>query len=157
MKSLSPRAEIAIEKLYEAFHAQELLPDCACQCAVGNICNNQDFWKNFSDDHGSTQLNYIGLVNEKLGKRFYGFTPRELLVIEQVFLLACGYQLPLNYKSKKPTLNEDILSEGLSAVVNLFCKWENIENMMDCSKLFDFTPSQNRNNYDKKSRVSEVF
>lgn len=136
----SSRLDQAINKLYNAFHNNMLHPECAKQCAVGNICNNTDSWKHFSDQHGSTKLNYVGLVNHKFGKRFYGYTPLELLKIEAVFLKACGYSLPLNHKGNQPEnpTDKNILFNSLCAVVEFLCLLDGIENVMDYSKLFTF-------------------
>jgi len=139
MKATS-RFDIAVEKLYNAFHNDTLHPECCNQCAVGNILDHKDFWKNFSDQHGSLQLNYLGKVHESLGRKFNGYFPSELLLIEYTFLHACGYQLPLHYKHKKPDdpKDKDILFNGLSAVVSLLCKLDNITDIMDCSSLFHY-------------------
>jgi len=129
----SNRFENAIRKLYTAFHNNELNPECCKQCAVGNILDNTDFWKHFSDKRGSTKLNYVGLVNHNFGKRFFGYTPSELLKIEAVFLAGCGYSLPLNHKGTRPDnpTNEDVLFNGLSEVINLLCELDGLENIMD--------------------------
>lgn len=135
----SSRLEQAINKLYNAFHNNTLHPECAKQCAVGNICNNTDSWKYLSDRHGSTQLNYIGLVNQNFGKRFYGYSPQELLNVEAVFLKACGYSLPLDHKGLRPDnpTDRDVLFRGLSAVVELLSQLDGIDDVMDYSKLFE--------------------
>ena len=133
------RFDEAIKKLYNAFHKETLNPKSCTQCAVGNILDNKDFWKHLSDDHGSLQLNYVGLVNQNLGKRFNGYTPNELLQIERKFLKSCGYKLPLRVNSnpKKP-INKDVLFKGLSSVVTLLCKLDAIPNVMDCTELFQY-------------------
>ncbi len=138
MKTTS-RLETALGKLYNAFHNDTLNPECCKQCAVGNILDNTDSWKHLSDRHGSTVLNYIGKVHETLGRKFNGYTPLELLKIEITFLEACGYQLPLNYKNSKPQnpTDKDILFEGLSAVITLLCKLDNVPNPMDYVRLFE--------------------
>jgi hypothetical protein len=130
----------AINKLYNAFHDNTLNPESCTQCAVGNILDNNDFWKHLSDNHGSLQLNYVGLVNQNLGRRFNGYTPLELLQIETVFLKNCGFSLPLHYKGHKPNnpRDKEILFHGLAAVVTQLCKLDNIPNIMDCSKLFAY-------------------
>lgn len=129
----------AIIKLYHAFHNDTLIPECNMQCAVGNILNNTDSWKHFSDSHGCLQLNYVGLVNENLGRRFQGFKPSELLQIEAVFLSACGYQLPLHHKNRQPknNLNKDVLFNGLTALVALLCELDKVPNVLNCSELFN--------------------
>lgn len=135
----TPRFEQAITQLYEAFHNGNLHPECAKQCAVGNICNNTDSWKHLSDRHGSTKLNYVGLVNQNFGKRFFGFTPLELLKIEAIFLKGCGYSLPLDHKGVRPNnpTDKDVLFGGLSAVIAYLCELDGIDNVMDYAKLFE--------------------
>ncbi|MFD2551896.1 Na(+)-translocating NADH-quinone reductase subunit F [Bizionia sediminis] len=136
------RFDQAILKLYHAFHSGTLVPECNQQCAVGTILNNSESWKHFSDNHGSTVLNYVGLVNENFGRRFGGYKPSELLQIEVTFLKACGYQVPLHYSHKKPEqpLNKDTLFSGLTAVVSLLCKLDNLPDVMNCQALFMYKP-----------------
>ena len=138
----SVRLDLAIKKLYNAFHNNELHPECCKQCAVGNILDNKDSWKHLSDHHGAMELNYIGNVHQTLGRKFNGYTPLELLQIEAAFLKACGYQLPLHHKNKKPKnpTDKDTLFNGLTEVVTLLCKLDNIPNIMDYTKLFEFSP-----------------
>jgi len=134
------RLELAITKLYTAFHNDLLHPECCKSCAVGNILDNTDTWKHFSDTHGSVILNYVGKVHQGLGRTFKGYSPQELLQIEAVFLDACGYSLPLNYKGVKPShpKDKDLLFFGLSATIAFLCKLDGITNVMDYSKLFEF-------------------
>lgn len=134
----SARFDNAIQKLYEAFHSDSLNPLCCKQCAVGNILDNNDFWKDLSTGHGSTELSYVGKVNEVFGKRFAGFTPSELLQIESVFLKSCGVILPVTSSLKKSEFSKEQLFDGLVATVELLCKIEGIPNVLDCSELFDF-------------------
>lgn len=144
------RFDEAIKKLYNAFHNETLNPKSCTQCAVGNILDNKDFWKHLSDDHGSLQLNYVGLVNQNLGKRFNGYTPNELLLIEREFLKSCGYKLPLRVNSNpKNPISKDVLFKGLSSVVTLLCKLDAIQNVMDCTELFQY----NGTNSNKESLV----
>ena len=131
------RFDQAITKLYNAFHNQTLNPESCTQCAVGNILDNKDFWKHLSDYHGSTQLNYVGLVNQNLGKKFNGYSPIELLQIEMEFLTKCGYSLPLRYSNSKKEISQDNLFTALCGVVELLCKFDNLPNVIDCSKLFE--------------------
>jgi hypothetical protein len=134
------RFDNAIIKLYKAFHAGTLNPDDCKNCAVGNMLENSDHWKHFTDKHGSIQLNYVGLVHQNLGRRFQGYTPLELLQIEASFLRGCGYTglnkgpllRPENCRDKTTLFN------GLSAVVDTLCRLDNIPNMMNCTRLFDF-------------------
>lgn len=133
------RFEMAIKKLYMAFHDNHLNPDDCAACAVGNILDGQDFWKHLSDDHGSLKLNYVGRFHEMRGKTFNGYAPSELLKIEFTFLKGCGYELPYRYNHKRPDnpTDKDLLFSGLCAVVELLCKMDGIENIMDYQKLFE--------------------
>jgi len=132
------RLEAALEKLYTAFHNNTLNPECANNCAVGNICNHTDSWKHLSDGHGTHRLNYVGLVHQNLGRKFHGYTPEELLKIEYEFLKGCGYSLPLTHKSHRPKdpTSKDTLFKGLAACIAYLCDLDNVENIMDCSALF---------------------
>lgn len=134
----SSRFEQAILKLYTAFHKGDLNPECACQCAVGNICDNSDRWKYLSDDHGSLVLNYVGMVNEAFGKRINGYLPSELLQIEHAFLQGCGYQLPLRYNHFKPDnpMDRELQFNGLIQAIMLMCQLEGIKNITDYTSLF---------------------
>lgn len=136
----TPRLEFAITKLYNAFHNNELNPECCKQCAVGNILDKTDSWKHLSDYHGCLQLNYVGKVHQNLGRTFNGYTPLQLLRIEDIFLSSCGYQLPLHHKNKRPQhpTHKDILFEGLCSVIEFLCKLDNITNIMNYTKLFEF-------------------
>lgn len=134
------RLEQALQKLYIAFHKNELHPECCRQCAVGNILDNREDWKHLTDHHGSVELNYVGKVHEVIGRKFNGYSPLELLKIEATFLKACGYKLPLHTQNKNPknATNKDVLFNGLSAVVAFLCELDNIPNIMDYSKLFEY-------------------
>jgi len=134
------RLEDALIKLYNAFHNNELNPECCSACAVGNILDNHDSWKHLSDEHGSTQLSYVGRVHQRLGRKFNGYSPLELLQIEKIFLEACGFITPLSHYNQKPLnpTNKDVLFNGLSAVVDFLCQLDNIKNGMNYSKIFEF-------------------
>ena len=138
------RLENAINKLYEAFHNDMLIPECPCRCAVGNVCDNRDFWKGFTDEHGSATLNYVGNVNEQFGKRFYGYSPSQLLKLEQEFLLGCGFTIPLNPRKNSPQkqVSKETLFDGLSAAVGYLCQLDGIPNVMDYGKLFDYNKEE---------------
>ncbi|CAM3331035.1 Na(+)-translocating NADH-quinone reductase subunit F [Aequorivita lipolytica] len=132
------RLDAALEKLYNAFHNDTLNPECCNHCAVGNICNNTDSWKYLSDDHGSLQLNYVGIIHQNLGRRFYGYSPLELLNIEAEFLKGCGYILPLNFRNAKPKhpTSKETLFNGLCGAVALLCSLDGVQNVMDYYPLF---------------------
>lgn len=140
------RFDNAINKLYNSFHNGTLNPECAKQCAVGNICGNTDSWRHLTDIHGSLVLNYTGIVNENFGRKFYGYKPSELLQIEAAFLRGCGYSLPYTHTSIKPAdaTNKENLFDGLCEVVALLCKLEGIHDIMNYSNLFDFEPNTSR-------------
>ena len=130
--STSTRLEQALQKLYAAFNSDNLYPECCKQCAVGTILDGTDYWKHLSDDHGSLKLNYIGQVHENLGRRFNGYKPSELLLIEQTFLKACGFQVPLHHQNTKPKNNQnsDTLFNGLCKVIDCLCKLDYIPNVV---------------------------
>lgn len=136
---MTRRLEQALTKLYNAFHNDQLEPECACGCAVGNILDRKDAWKHLSDDHGSIVLNYVGKVHEALGRTFNGYKPSELLLIEKTFLDACGYQTPLRHNQKRPTnsSDKDLQFNGLCAVVSLLCELDKQPDAMRLSSLFD--------------------
>lgn len=149
MKTTS-RLEAAIRKLYVAFYNNTLNPECCKQCAVGNILDGTDNWKHFSEDHGSLQLNYIGTVHQNFGRTYKGYTPLELLHIEHVFLKACGYQLPLHHKNKKPEhpTDNETLFNGLCAVIEWLCELDNVANVMNYKQLFENVCLEKRKNKD---------
>ena len=132
----------AVSKLYNAFHSQTLAPECCNHCAVGTILDNRDYWKHLSDFHGSLQLNYIGLVNQRLGKTFNGYSPKELLQIEYTFLKALGYNTPLAKGSSVKIHSTNNFFKALSAVVSLLCQLDNYEDIMNIESLLDYKPSK---------------
>lgn len=136
----SVRLENAITKLYQAFHSDALQPECCKRCAVGNICDNSDTWKYLTEAHGSLKLSYLGSLNENFGRKVYGYSPKELLQIEVVFLKGCGYTVPLSYGFKRPksSIDKDKLFDGLCDTVQFLCQLDGIPNVMDYSKLFEF-------------------
>lgn len=136
----SKRLEQALIKLYNAFHNNRLHPEDCTACAVGNILDNYDSWKHLSDEHGSLKLSYVGRVHQNLGRKFNGYAPEEILQIEKVFLEACGFKTPLCHYNQKPqnSTSKEVLFDGLSAVIELLCKLDNIDNVMDYSRLFEY-------------------
>lgn len=130
------RLDQALEKLYSAFNSGTLHPECCKQCVVGTILDGTDSWKHLSNDHGSLKLNYVGQVHESFGRRFNGYKPSELLLIEKTFLETCGYELPIHHQNYKPLnpMESNMLFKGLSAVVGLLCKLDNSPNVFDTAK-----------------------
>lgn len=141
------RLEAALMKLYQAFNADELHPEDACRCAVGNLLNQKDYWKHLSDDHGSLKLNSVGELHQNLGRKFEGYTPKELLQIEAAFLKGCGYSLPLSHKGRRPEYptHPDTLFNGLSEVIHTLCHLEGIENLWELNLRFDRLREEKRN------------
>ena len=135
------RLEKALNKLYTAFYNEQLDPENCCHCAVGNICDNIDAWKHFTDIHGSIKLNYLGRLHETLGKRINGYSPLELLSIEAVFLKACGYSLTSKNRLLKPAkiIDREMKFRGLCAAIDYLCALDNVENVMELYKRFDLT------------------
>jgi len=130
---MSKRLDEALNKLYNAFNNGTLNAECCKNCAVGNICDNSDSWRHLSDNHGSRDLNYVGLVHQNIGRRFYGYTPLELLNIETEFLKGCGYKLPLNHKNRRPkdSTSKEILFGGLCAAIDYLCLLDGVPNVME--------------------------
>lgn len=146
MSSTTKRFNEALKKLYVAFHNDTLNPEDCKQCAVGNILDNNDSWRHMTDLHGSNRLNYVGLVHQNLGRRFNGYSPIELLKIEASFLEGCGYRLGKTYCHKPDYyIDQDILFNGLSAVVSTLCELDGVKNVMDCSSLFNYELKDNFN------------
>lgn len=144
---LPARLDTALIKLYTAYTDQELHPEDACRCAVGNILDRKDFWKNLSDDHGSLQLNYIGRVHEGLGRRFFGYKASELLQIERAFLKGCGYSLPLSRSNQRPInpTDPDTLFNGLSEALTVLFSLEGLENQWELTVHLESLQSLRRN------------
>ena len=140
------RLETDIEKLYTAFYNEQLDPENCCHCAVGNICDNVDAWKHFTDIHGSVQLNYLGRLHETLGKRINGYSPLELLSIEAVFLKACGYSLTSRNRLIKPAkiIDHEMMFKGLCAAIDYLCALDNVDNVMELYKRFDLSAERQR-------------
>ncbi|WP_179374501.1 Na(+)-translocating NADH-quinone reductase subunit F [Winogradskyella wichelsiae] len=150
MKS-SLRFDNAITKLYKAFHHNTLNPEDFKQCAVGNILDNKDSWQHLTNRHGTTQLNYIGLVHQNMKRRFNGYLPNELLSIENAFLKGCDYHFTATMQLHRPeNINDDKLFNGLCAVVSLLCSFDGRMDVMDCSKLFNYERSNSNRNLNKQ-------
>jgi hypothetical protein len=133
------RLENALIKLYNAYHNNRLNPEDCTACAVGNILDNHESWKHLSDQHGSLKLSYLGSVHQNLGRKFNGYTPQELLQIEKTFLESCGFTTPLRHYNQKPInpRSNEVLFKGLCAIVALLCQLDDIDNVMDYSKIFE--------------------
>lgn len=144
MIQLPKRLEQALIKLYHAFHNNRLDPEDCTACAVGNILDHHDSWKHLSNEHGSLSLSYVGTVHQRLGRSFNGYTPLQLLEIEKVFLEACGFKTPLCHYNPKPfnPRSKEVLFKGLCAVVDLLCYYDDVPNVMDYYKVFEFEQNE---------------
>ena len=137
--NIPQRLEQALTKLYDAFHHGTLNPRCCHYCATGNICDRVDAWKNFTDHHGSMELNRLGRLNEAFGRRINGYLPSELLTIEAIFLQGCGYKIPFKRSDRSvDPQDKDAQFNGLCAVVEYLCSLDGVGNVMDLTKLFEF-------------------
>lgn len=136
----SKRLEQALIKLYNAFHNNRLNPEDCTACAVGNILDNHDSWKHLSNNHGSLKLSYLGTLHQNLGRKFNGYSPKEIIEIEKVFLESCGFKTPLCHYNQKPInpTSKEVLFDGLTAVVALLCKFDNASNVMEFSRIFEY-------------------
>ena len=59
--------------------------------------------------------------------------------LEATFLQACGFEIPLHHKNKKPKnpTEKAVLFEGLSAVIELLCQLDKVPNVLDIKRLFE--------------------
>lgn len=138
MKNTSERFNNAITKLYNAFH-NGLLDSYDCShCAVGNICGNKSEWARLrifgGDDFIEEPYKDVYSLSEYaegldlVSKT--GYTGFEVIEIEKIFLRYVPFDL---------RINKDAQFKGLEAVVEYLCELEGIENVMDYSKLFEYT------------------
>jgi hypothetical protein len=136
------RFNAAITKLYNAFHKGELNPNDCMHCAVGNLCDNSNLWAHLVKSHYGRQYyldNYKGQVKEVVDKT--GYSPQELLKIEDIFLTGCDVKdgdFPL-FKDKNHQFN------GLCAVVEYLCELDNIPNVMEIQSLFEISTTKQVN------------
>lgn len=136
------RFDNAVIKLYNAFHENRLVAMDCTACAVGNLCDNSRAWI----DHpilsearalDETNINEFVDVPNIMGTNYSAL---ELAQIENLFMF--GYKLEINYKKKDcisikfPDLKERHFV-GLCAVIEYLCELDNIENVMDYTKLFE--------------------
>ncbi|WP_179343854.1 Na(+)-translocating NADH-quinone reductase subunit F [Winogradskyella ursingii] len=148
----SKRFNLAVQKLYSAFHNNTLNPEDCKHCAVGNILDNISQWEYLSEKHGTTRLSYIGMLNQKLGRRFNGYSPMELLQVETAFLKGCGYKFIKNNRLQKPKnfKDNDILFNGLSEVIAVLCRLDNIENVMAIDTIQNSISNQKSRKFKEK-------
>lgn len=135
MEKIPIRLENAITKLYTAFHEGKLNAMDGCCCAVGNLCNNEDYW---------VPIKYLSESGKEKAKIQSGYSHIELRQIESLFMF--GYKV--NYKGtvlgraewadwRGTKLEKESQFKGLCAVVEYLCELDNIPNVMDYTKLFE--------------------
>jgi hypothetical protein len=123
------RFDKAVTKLYNAFHENRLNGmDCKA-CAVGNMCDNVDYWTNWSSYKKRKEISI------KIG---YSFV--EIDNIESLFMF--GVKINEIEESKwdvgnKEHKGKETQFKGLCAVVEYLCELDNIPNIMDYTKLFE--------------------
>jgi len=118
MKTMTPRLENAVTKLYNAFHANELNGMSCTQCAVGNMCGNSKHWSSIAPT--------------------IGYAMYELKIVESLFMFG---KKKLSEKSKWDVgeyQDKEIHFKGLCAVVKYLCELDNYPNIMEIQFLFEF-------------------
>jgi hypothetical protein len=107
------RFENAAVKLYNAFNKGELNAMDACACAVGNLCNNEDFWRGNHSQPLKT-------------KKVTGYNMEEIYIIEHLFMF--GVQ-DVNKKSLWCALNmtKENQYNALMAVLEYLAELDNIK------------------------------
>jgi hypothetical protein len=132
------RFENAVMKLYKAFHENRLNATDCTACAVGNICDNSDDWKNnfghalCLDYNNGLILKLEEYPKTKTAYFKNGYNQDELHNVEKVFL---NYWLNKPHSSGKT--DKDLQFKGLCAVVEYLAELDNIPNPMDYSRLFE--------------------
>ena len=145
----TPRFDRAVTKLYTAFHNGELdAMDCK-HCAVGNICDNRNDWRYTGFYVGAPKedailfnLNPDKVVSES------GYSVVELANIESIFMFGkipnqerkWYKDLGLSGWSAKDINydNKENIFIALTRVIEYLCELDNIPNVMDYSKLFEY-------------------
>jgi len=118
----------AVTKLYNAFHEDRLDAwDCK-SCAVGNICDNKNDWSaiRWTLNGKFRPEFFLGEAKAQILKT--GYSPFEILTIENVFTGAMEFEKRFEKESQ---------FNGLSAVIEYLCELDNIPNIMDYKTLFE--------------------
>jgi len=130
------RFDKAVIKLYNAFHKGRLNSNHCGACAVGNIVGH-GFW---SGGAPSDYIIGVRMVREiTINDNVSGYNKKELAGIEYRFIMAVHSSGP-TYNGKKGRYNEKKKDHfrGLCAVVEYLCELDNIPNVMDFTKLFEY-------------------
>jgi len=107
------RFENAAVKLYNAFNKGELNAMDACACAVGNLCNNQDFWTGNNPQPLKT-------------KNVTGYDIEEINNIESLFMY--GVQsINKNMLWDANNMTKENQYDGLMAVLNYLAELDDIK------------------------------
>jgi hypothetical protein len=107
------RFENAAVKLYNAFNKGELNAMDTCACAVGNLCNNQDFWTGTHSKPIKT-------------KKVTGYNIEEIDNIENLFMFGVR---DINKKGLWDArfMTKENQYDALMAVLNYLAELDNIE------------------------------
>jgi hypothetical protein len=107
------RFENAALKLYNAFNKGELNAMDTCACAVGNLCNNEDFW---------TGRNYKPLKT----KNITGYDMEEIKNIENIFMFG---ERDMNKKSlwNAQSMTKENQYDALMEVLEYLAELDNIK------------------------------
>jgi len=145
------RFENAVSKLYNAFHENRLNAMNCQACAVGNICDNSEDWKDsfghaliLDNNNFITEMEECPIVREPYFKN--GYNQNELHNVEKAFL---SQWINKSYNSGKT--DRELQFKGLCAVVEYLAELDNIPNPMDYSKVFE------TENESAKYQLTEVF
>jgi P2-related tail formation protein len=105
-------------------------------CAVGNLCDNKNYWECASQDFytwnfdiGFYKTNVTEHIKNEAKELIHktGYSVSELIDVERIFIQNTGRQ-----KTKEANF------KGLEAVVEYLCELDNIPNVMDYSSLFEY-------------------
>lgn len=129
------RFERAVSKLYNAFHNGTLdAYDCK-YCAVGNLCDNSDEWESVCC-YMLDLSEYKGVKKEIIDET--GYSPKELRIIEEVFITLGKNKSAINDLTMSSDFEErEDQFKGLCAVIEYLCELDNIPNIMDYTSLFE--------------------
>jgi len=107
------RFENAAVKLYNAFNKGELNAMDTCACAVGNLCNNQDFWTGRNSQPLKT-------------KNVTGYNMEEIQNIEYLFMFGVR---DMNKKSlwDAQSMTKENQYDALMAVLEYLAELDNIK------------------------------
>ena len=142
------RFENAVTKLYTAFHEGTLNAGNCEHCAVGNICDNNYEWADFTGWSSKLGVLRVGGSKAYEAIKNTGYSPSEIVRIEYVFLKAQGINGYMDIKDEN-AINKEYQFKGLCAVVKYLCELDDIPNVMEVQSLFEYEG--------EKKQLTEVF